>query len=331
LEALGLAKEERGNTINTVMRMEKEKYQNIPGLDEVRTWIEEYVKKVANLRDQRGQEIELLYLRDRIEEWLSFYGSKGAFVDPEKTRVGNFDALLEKQGSLLVKMLDKKRFEEERKKIKPSKERWWWWIDERVKREKIMKLRRQMALLGIVIAALLSLYFLVFRLPPTEKKYLDALSRAEQLMDAGRWTEAIAACEEAIAIFPDRPNPYVIIGCIREKLGEENQAQEIFSQAESLYAKRVDFLLEKALWYFRLGMTDRSLATLSELLKEDPENLSALNLLGSVYEAENRVVEAIKVYERLLELAEKKEDLNLIPIAKMKIGMLQLKLPLTLP
>ena len=327
----GLAKRARDNTINKVMRMEKEKYQNIPGLDEVRTWIEEYVKKVANLRDQRGQEIELLYLRDRIEEWLSFYGSKGAFVDPEKTRVGNFDALLEKQGSLLVKMLDKKRFEEERKKIKPSKERWWWWIDERVKREKIMKLRRQMALLGIVIAALLSLYFLVFRLPPTEKKYLDALSRAEQLMDAGRWTEAIAACEEAIAIFPDRPNPYVIIGCIREKLGEENQAQEIFSQVELLYAKRVDFLLEKALWYFRLGMTDRSLATLSELLKEDPENLSALNLLGSVYEAENRVVEAIKVYERLLELAEKKEDLNLIPIAKMKIGMLQLKLPLTLP
>lgn len=308
-----------------------EKLRETPELDEVRAWIEEYVKKVANLKDQKGHELDLLSLRDQIEEWLSFYRRKGAFVDPEETRVGNFDALLEKQKLLLWKMIDKKTLQETRERLQPSRERWWWWLDERVKQEKKEKLRRQLIFSGLAAAILSALYFFVFRLPPAEQNYLNALTRAERLIEAQNWEEAIKACEEAITIFPERPTPYVVMGCIQEKLAQEEQAQETFSRAELLYQSKTDFLLEKAMWYFRLGLLDRALTTLSAILKEDPENLSALNLLGSIYEVENRVVEAIKVYERLLELAEQKGELNLIPVAKMKIGMLQLRLPLTLP
>ncbi|MGC8777731.1 MAG: tetratricopeptide repeat protein [Candidatus Caldatribacteriaceae bacterium] len=311
--------------------MEEKEVKNIPELDEVRAWIEEYVKKVANLRDQKGKEMELLHLRDKIGEWLSFYRLQGAFVDPEETRVGNFDALLARQGALLVKMLDRRAFEEERKRLNPSRDQWWWWIDKKVRREKRLKIRKRLAILGVVAAILFSLYFLVFRLPPSEQNYLNDLTRAEQLIDEAKWEEAIQACKEAIALFPERPEPYIVMGCIKEKLGDEKGAREVFAQAEPLYSSKSDFLLGKAMWYFRLGLLERSLETLSGVLKEDPENLSALNLLGSVYEVQNKIAEAIKVYEKLLELAEKKEALELIPIAKMKIGMLQLKLPLTLP
>ncbi|MCX7667755.1 MAG: hypothetical protein N2Z84_02355 [Atribacterota bacterium] len=311
--------------------MEKQRSKSIPELDEVRTWIEEYVKKVANLKDQKGKEIELLHLRDKIEEWLSFYRSQGAFVDPEETRIGNFDALLEKQCSLFVRMVGKKALEGERKKLNPSRERWWWWIDETVKQRRKAKIRKRLILSAIAAVTLLSLYFLVFRLPPAEQSYLNAMTRAEQLIDAEKWEEAIQACKEAVVLFPERPTPYVVMGCIHEKLGEEEKAQEAFVQAEPLYSRKSDFLLEKATWYFRLALLDKSQTTVAEILQEEPENLSALNLLGSLYEAENRVVEAIKVYEKLLELAEKKEELTLIPVVKMKIGMLQLRLPLTIP
>lgn len=311
--------------------MEKQKSKSVPELDEVRAWIEEYVKKVANLKDQKGKEIELLYLRDKIEEWLSFYRSQGAFVDPEETRVGNFDALFEKQCFLFIRMINKRTLEEKREKLNPPKERWWWWIDETVKQKRRAKIRKGLIFSGIITAILLSLYFLFFRLPPAEQNYLNAMTRAEQLIDVAKWEEAIQACKEAIKFFPERPTPYVVMGCIHEKLGEEEKAQRAFAQAESLYSKKSDFLLEKAMWYFRLALLDKSKTTVTEILKEDPENLSALNLLGSLYEAENKVVEAIKVYEKLLELAEKKEELSLIPVVKMKIGMLQLRLPLALP
>ncbi|MEN3185453.1 MAG: tetratricopeptide repeat protein [Atribacterota bacterium] len=311
--------------------MEKQKSKGIPELDEVRSWIEEYVKRVANLKDQKGKEVELLCLRDRIEEWLSFYRSQGAFVDPEETRVGNFDALFEKQCFLFIRMLGKRTLEEERKKHNPPKERWWWWIDETVKQKRRAQARKRLMFSGVTVAIILSLYFLVFRLPPAEQNYLNAMSRAEQGIDKAQWEEAIQACQEAITLFPERSTPYVIMGCIYEKLGKEENAKAIFAQVESLYSRKSDFLLEKAMWYFRLALLDRSKATIAEILEEDPENLSALNLLGSLYEAENKVVEAIKVYEKLLALAEEKEELNLIPMVKMKIGMLQLKLPLTLP
>lgn len=309
----------------------EEQISRIPELDEVRSWIEEYAKKVANLKDQKGKEIELLYLRGRIGEWLSFYHLKGAFVDPEVTRVGNFDALLAKQSSLFMRIVNRKALRNEREKLNPPREQWWWWIDEKLWQEKKIKIKRNLVLFGIVGAVLCTLYFLVFRLPPQEQKYLNTLGKAERLIDETKWEEAIEACQEGIAIFPERPTPYVIMACLYEKLGDNQKAQEIFAQAATLYPQKSDFLLEKAMWYFRLQIMDKSLATISELLKEDPENLSALNLLGSIYEVENKIAEAIKAYEKLLDLAEQKGELNLIPVTKMKIGMLQLRLPLSIP
>ncbi len=305
--------------------------KRIPELDEVRQWIEDYVKKVANLKDQRGKLVELLFLRDAIQEWLHFYRERGAFLDPEETRVGNFDALLEKNAPLFVRLVEKDLLRRERERVNPPREHFWWWLDEKVKREKSSRMKRSLTLLSIVGVLLVSLYFFVFRLPPNEQKYLNALGRVEQLIGEEKWEEALASCKEAILLFPERPTPYVISACIEDKRGHEEEAQNLFAQAEKLYAKRVDFLLDKAMWYFRINFFERSYVALSGIFQEDPENLSALNLLGTLYETEGKVVEAIKVYERLLELAEAKEELSLIPMVKMKIGMLQLRLPLSLP
>jgi len=42
-------------------------------------------------------------------------------------------------------------------------------------------------------------------------------------------------------------------------------------------------------------------------------------------------VEALKAYSRVLELAENQNQITMIPVTKMKIAMLQLRLPMSLP
>lgn len=308
--------------------MEKQK---IPELDEVRRWIESYVKRVANLRDERGKGVELLKLRDAIEEWLRFYESQGASVDPEWIRVQNFDALLEKNATLFLRIVGKRTLEEERRKAAPGEERFWWWMDKKVGEERKQRLKKTGIVLGGVILALLALYFFVFRLPPAEQRYISALTAAEKALQDQAWEEVFVRCQEAFEIFPERPAPYIVATIAAEKLGKVNEKEHLREKARTLYEREEDFLLEEASWYFRAGMLEEAKTRVAQVLRKDPENLTALNLLGSVYEVEDNVIEALKVYQLVLDIAERKNEITLIPVAKMKIGMLQLRLPLSLP
>lgn len=305
--------------------------KRIPELDEVRQWIESYVKRVANLRDEKGKGIDLLKLRDAIEEWLRFYESQGASVEPEWIRVRNFDALLEKNAALFLKIVGKKTLQEEREKVAPPEDRFFWWLDRKVAEERRKRLKRAGVTLGIAASILAMLYFFVFRLPPDEEQYLTALTAAEQALQNRDWEKTLASSERAISLFPERPTPYIIATIAAENLGMEEQAKRFRERARTLYRKEEDFLLEEAGWYFRGGDFDRAKTRIAQVLASDPENLTALNLLGSIYEVEDNVIEALKVYQLVLEIAERKNEITLIPVAKMKIGMLQLRLPLSIP
>lgn len=303
----------------------------IPELDEVRQKIENYVKRVANLRDERGRGVDLLRLRDAIEEWLKFYESQGASVEPEWIRVRNFDALLERNAALFLNIVGKKTLKAERERIAPSEERFWWWLDRKVAEERKKRLKRTGVILGVVTSVLVMLYFLVFRLPPHEEQYLTALTTAEEALQNRDWKRVFAAAKSAIDLFPERPTPYTIAAIAAENLGMEEEAQRLRERARALHGKEEDFLLEEAGWYFRGGAFDQAKARIAQVLAKDPENLTALNLLGSIYEAEDNVIEALKVYQLVLAIAEKRNEITLIPVAKMKIGMLQLRLPLSIP
>jgi len=301
----------------------------VPDLDTIRKWIDEYAKRVANLRDERGKGVELLTLRDAIDEGLSFYRSRGASLGPEETKLNSFDALLDKNAASFLQIAGRKTLKEERNKISPPRERWWWWLDERAKERKSHRIRKIITTAGIVAAILLVLYFTIFRLPPAEQNYLDALTQAEKLIGENNIEEALENLEKAMNIFPERPVPYVIAGCVKEMVGENEEAQKFFTQARSLYSHEVDFLVEKGNWYLRLNLLDKAYFSVMEALQKESENLAALNLLGSIYEAENKIPEALEVYNKVLELAEKQGVETMIPIVRMKIGLLQLRLPLS--
>ncbi len=81
--------------------------------------------------------------------------------------------------------------------------------------------------------------------------------------------------QKAINIFPDRPTPYIMAGCLKEMIGENEEAQKFFTQAQGLYPNEVNFLIEKSNWYFRLNLLERAYSSIIEALQKEPENLAA--------------------------------------------------------
>lgn len=305
--------------------------QSMPNLDTVRSWIDQYGKQVTNLKDQKGQEIAIIRLREDIEQALAFYQAKGALVSPERTRLSNFDAELKKAAPLFLKMVGAKKLAEERKKLDVPPEKWWWWLDQIVKEKRQKRLKKTARNLVIISLVFLGLYFFVFRLPPDEQSYLNALTQAEAAISKQEFTQALSYCQQAIEIFPDRPVAYVITGCLHHKLGQEDEARLFFQKAEELYPHPHQFLLETANWYFRLQLLEEAKTALEKILNEDPQHLAALNLLGSIYETEEKIIEALELYQQVLELAEEQGEEALIPVTRMKIALLQMRLPTTTP
>ena len=311
-------------------------------LDEIRNLIDTYAKKVANLKDQKGKAIEILLIRTNIEQGLAYFRSKEAYLDPEETRLSNYDSLLKKQSHLLVKLIGKKAFVDQRAALNPSPEQWWWWLDIQYEKNRKKIIKKNILNFSIFFVILLVVYFLFLRLPPQERMYLDLNSSIEKKIDqlltetdvdgiTNLHNDILQECERAITLFPERPVPYLIKGAVLEKLNNLTEAQSSFEQARPLYSSQEDFLLDQAMWYFRLGMKSQAKRSLAAILKENPDSIGAINLLGTIYEEENNYVEALKAYNRVLELAEKQNQTTMIPVTKMKIAMLQLRLPMSLP
>jgi len=308
-------------------------------LDDIRKFIETYAKKVANLKDQKGQGLGILRMRSEIEKGLTFYRSKGAYLEPEETRLSNFDALLQKQIRLIVKITGKKAFIQERTSSNLSQDQWWWWLDIKYQHKQIKAVKKNIFIFTVFLGSLFFIYFFFLRLPPNERLYLDLNTSMERKIDQ-TWIESdqvklsslidtiLQESEKAISLFPERPTPYIIKGAVLERVKRDSEAQMIFDRARVLYENPEDFLLDQAIWFFRLNMMDRATHTLTTILNQNPNSIGAMNLLGTIYEAENNVIEALKAYNRVLELAEVQNQLTLIPVMKIKIAMLQLKLPM---
>jgi len=313
-----------------------------PSLDDIRNLIEIYAKNVANLKDQKGKGIEILRLRTDIEQGLTYFRSKNADLEPEETRLGNFDSLLKKQSRLLVKVTGKKAFIDQRAALNPPADHWWWWLDIEYEKNQKKVIQKNLLNLGIFFGIIFLVYFFFLRLPPQERRYLDLNSSIEKLIEQSLietdheavkkiYNDIIQECEQALVLFPERPIPLVIKGAILEKLNNLSESQASFNQALVLYPSQEDFLLDQATWYFRLGLKDQAKKSLTAILKENPDSIGAINLLGTIYEEENNYVEALKAYSRVLELAENQNQITMIPVTKMKIAMLQLRLPMSLP
>ena len=129
------------------------------------------------------------------------------------------------------------------------------------------------------------------------------LLTAERLIYEDKIEEALESLQKAITFF--RPShSYVMVGCLKEMIKESEEAQKFFAQAQNLSSE--DRLpVQKVTGIFKLNLLERTLFKLKS--DKNPGKSCCSHLLGSIYEAENKILKLLK-YNQVLELAKKQGE-----------------------
>jgi len=296
------------------------------GLNDLRKMIEEYKDYVINIDRLHQDTAKMLTLRDEMEELLIKLEKKGTNLAAEKSRLESFDVIIKDKAKMvyrsLAAFLNPLPYREERK-IPPS--HWWWYLDELIKERKFRLRKRWLIKGGIAALVILAAYIVMVKVIPGPKPSVIYQGEAERLYKEGKLDEAIEIYKKAFSLDPEDSSILLMLGMIYEDKGMLELRNHYFEEAGLLFSKRIDFYNSRGMIYLQQGKLDKATLDAEKALEIDPNNAYSHFLLGNIYEAEDKVAEAISEYQIVSDLD---QDPTLTVMARFKMGMMMQRAPL---
>ena len=298
-------------------------------LTELREWMEEYRKYIMNL-DQIGDRIvQVLTLRDNIHNIVHTLEKKGADLSVEKSKLDSLDHIIKDKPRVvwrkLKKHVDPMRYRSEQH-LSPA--HWWWYLDHIIQKEKKKRTDKWIRRLAIGAAALVGLYLILTYAVPKPSPYIILLAEADELLEKGQINTALEIYQEAIHLDPDDPTGYLMTGVIYQFLVEGERAQTYFAEAKKRHRSLYDFYLQRGMVWLKMGQFAAAEEDGKKTLEINFDSAEAHFLLGNVYEAQDKIVQAIEEFSIVSELD---ADPKLTVISRFKMGMISLRRMATLP
>ncbi len=116
-----------------------------------------------------------------------------------------------------------------------------------------------------------------------------------------------------------------MLGMIYEDKGLLDRANNYFERAKLLSSQKIDFYNSRGMVYFEMGKLDKAVLDAKKALEMNPDSAFSHFLLGSIYEMENRIAEALTEYQIVSDLD---QDPQLTVMARFKMGMIMQRGPL---
>lgn len=113
------------------------------------------------------------------------------------------------------------------------------------------------------------------------KGVIGDLDRANQLMRAGKWSEARALYEKVLPEVNEQSKPGIQLGIAQAQVQEKDFAGALATLEPLLAANPADMIALKlqASAQGQLGQTDQALTTLKKIVEVNPEDVDALQLI----------------------------------------------------
>jgi tetratricopeptide (TPR) repeat protein len=127
--------------------------------------------------------------------------------------------------------------------------------------------------------------------------------QAQEEAGAGRLDEAAALCTRAIALDPDKPEPYALRGEIRRHRGEIVEAGQDCSAAIDRGFRQASIYLTRAIARDQSGELEEAAADCSMALHLDPEFAAGYNSRGLILGQLGRHDEALADFDEAIRLA----------------------------
>lgn len=290
-------------------------------------------RRIVQLR--RNNVEEFLQLLDRIEQRFVDLESSGLDLRPEYTRWGSLHSKVRREAGRIVRVISLAGGLEQLRQDNQPAEGFWWHLDDVVAAARRRLVRRLGISLGSIAAVLVIVWVLLtFVFPPDPNTVVasEAISTLQQLAFEGRWEEALAVIEEAMAQLT-QPDAELLIweGVIRGKLGQDERAMEALAQAKSLVpaGQLVAYWWSLGSVQLSVGDVDNARSAGFEAIELDGSDPQGYFLLASVAEVIGDTVCAVDLFEETFQLAADSNP-QLAVIARVRMGNL-LQRPANLP
>lgn len=293
---------------------------------QLRDLIREYEIGAANLKGRGVAALDLLKLRDSIEDEAARLQADGVDLRPELTRVETSDNVLERKTSTLVHELRSVGgLAGARQERRPPQERWWWYVDIALAERQRKQATRFVLIVGAALIVVFGADYLLNRfygMSPVEKEARQYTISAEQHMRDQDIDGAIAEYQQAVATLPSLGEAHVALAVLYDKKGMAKESAEAFRAAEETFSRREDYFVAVSRAYEALGSMDEALRYAQQAVDVAPDSAQAYLIRGGVYESLNKVTEANADYLKAGELAQEHGENTLYVLARTRLGML---------
>lgn len=140
----------------------------------------------------------------------------------------------------------------------------------------------------------------LFRLKPNSKKGLEALFKIYSAQK--QWDQALQIATQFEHAYAEDATGYYLSGLAYQASGRLEQSTARFEQAMRKQAQAVEPLAQLVNNYLAAKQPDKALNKLNEVLKDQPRNFVAYNLVGDVYSRGNKYAEAINAYRQAMDI-----------------------------
>ncbi len=295
--------------------------------DRLRDDLREAEREVAWLLREKGGVLALLHRLDAIAEGFQALEAEGLDLRPERTRWASLCAQMRRGiGKVAAHAVESpQEIQVARQEAKAPRERWWWYLHEEAAQQRQRQVRQVLkgvAVAGVVLLLFGVLAYIFLRPDPLTAQKLRLYTAAEQAIGEGRWDDAATLYQEAAAVDPSDPEPWLFLGWVRERQGSDLEAQASFQRARELFASPFLYELALARLYVEKSDFEKALPHALQATELDPESAQAFYVLASAYEGVNRIPEAIQAIQRSEELASAQGNMELVAMCRVRLGML---------
>ncbi len=268
----------------------------------------------GQLKVRRDSVIELLKLRNEVEDGLQRLQEQGLNITPERSRLETVDGNFKANSRLIAKALAReKELVAERHSQDPDKKYWWWWTNRYAGERKRKRTIIAVIALVVLIAAAIVTKILVDRAKaadPATQEYNKNISLAEQSLPNGQYEVALEyyrAAEDTGK--PLDAESLAVIAALHEVLGHEAEAEAYRVITRGNSQSEAHYLTYLARGYMRgTKHYDKALETVNQALEVNPSLPYAYYVRAEILERLGDLEAAIADLTKCSELATEQKD-----------------------
>lgn len=311
--------------------MPKGMVENVIGGATAGTKLREMIRQleidVVNLKGKHEKILDILKLRDDVQEELQRLLDQNLNLKSEQTRIETCDLIMERQIQLIeAELKSTGGLAAARKQRNPPEELKYWYIDIPYYQAKAKRLKNTLIAVPIIVVVVVLLAWgSIFLFGPNNvnARSRTAFVNGQKWLERGDLTNAAKEFESAIRIQSKNAEAITYLGVVYDKQGKADASKNQLTIAQNIFNDRRKYLMVLGQAYQTVSDITKAEETFTLLIKTSPNYEDAYYARGLIYEAQAKAQEAAADYEKASTLAEKSGNKNIYDNSLLRLNIVK--------